>query len=381
MMLRRSLVGFLTLGFTLSAPSVFAQPAPQKAAEAAPASAPAQKLGLTPELQTKGEKAVSKGLRFLRGKQEANGSYGHHVGVTSMVLLAFAESHKAYRLDDGPFVSKAAEWLVAQQRADGAITGDATATYNTSLAIMALHALDKNKFKKEVEAGQKFLVKHQSVEDNGYKPEDKYYGGIGYGGDERPDLSNLQFALEALKETDFDPKSEVWKRAEVFLNRCQNRSESNDQSWAGNDGGFVYAPGDSFAGGTNSYGSMTFAGLKSLIFAQVKKDDPRVSAAFDWVKKNYDFDTHVGLGSTAYYYYLQTASKALSAYGDRYVADAKGRQRDWISDLVHKLTTLQKADGTWLNDNPKYWEDNPILATTRGILALNYALQAAKTLK
>lgn len=328
-------------------------------------------------LGAKAKKSVDKGLNFLRYKQEKNGSYGHHVGLTAMVVLAYTDSHRNYKADEGPFVGRAVEWIAKQARADGAITGDGTPTYNTALAIMALHAADKKKYKKLVEGGQKFLVKFQSDEDHNYKKADKFYGGIGYGGDERPDLSNLQYALEALKKTDYDPNSDVWNKAQIFISRCQNRSESNDQKWAGNDGGFVYAPEQSMAGGTKSYGAMSFAGLKSLLFTQAKKDDPRVKAAWEWIRKNYDFDQHPGMGTTSYFYYLQTAAAALEAFGKAEVPDAKGRKRSWSKDLVVKLMAQQKQDGSWVNGNPKYWEGNPVLATARAVSTLNHALRSA----
>ena len=332
---------------------------------------------LDPVYTKKVTKAVDSGLRFLRGLQEKDGSYGSHVGLTSMVLLAFAESHRGYAYDDGPFIGRAADWLVTQRRADGAITGDATPTYNTALAIMALNALDKKKYAKEIAGGQKFLVAYQSDEDQQYKPEDKFYGGIGYGGDERPDLSNLHYALEALKRTDYDPDSDVWEKAQTFVTRCQNRSESNDQAWAGNDGGFVYAPGQSPAGGTRSYGAMSFAGLKSLIFTRVKKDDPRVKSAWEWIRNNYDFNTHPGMDTTSYYYYLQTAAEALRAYGELSITDNKGRKHSWVRDMVDRILSLQKKNGSWANDNKKYWEGNPLLATARSIISINHALRTA----
>ena len=347
---------------------------------AAPSSAPASVAApgaVDAKTVADARKAVDLGIAFLRSKQAENGSYGNHVGLTAMVLTAMAESHRAYRVEDGPFVRLAAEWLVAQQRADGAITGDATPAYNTALAIIALQGLDPVKYKTQIENGQKFLVKDQSDEDKKYTPTDKYYGGIGYGGDERPDLSNLQLALEALQRTGYDRNSDVWKKAEKFLTRCQNRTESNDQPWSGNDGGFVYEPGDSKAGGTKSYGGMTFAGLKSLIFAQVKKDDPRVKSAWSWVQKNYDFTQHPGMGTTTYYFYLNTAAVALEAFGEPYVPDDKGRKRSWGQDLGQRLVSLQKPDGSWINENGKYWEDNPILVTARSLIALNATLRSA----
>ena len=167
------------------------------------------------------------------------------------------------QLGDGPFVRRAAAYVAAQARANGSISGEATPTYNTALAIMALHALDPQGYKALIEAGQRFLVRFQSDEDHRYTRKDKHYGGIGYGGDERPDLSNLQYALEALKRTDYDPQSDVWAKAEVFIKRCQNYTEEDEQDelerpWAGNDGGFIYEPGASRAGGTKSYGCLLY---------------------------------------------------------------------------------------------------------------------------
>ena len=334
------------------------------------------------KLKEAAKKSIDKGIRFLRAQQAEDGSYGNHVGLTSMVLLAMAESHRRYTVGDGPFIRNAAQYLVSQVKANGSISGESTPTYNTALAIMALHALDPKAYKAQIEGGQKFLVKFQSDEDHNYTKKDKYYGGIGYGGDERPDLSNLQYALEALKKTDYDPESDVWAKAELFVKRCQNYTEEDDQDelkrpWAGNDGGFIYEPGSSRAGGTKSYGAMTFAGLKSLMFTNPKnREDPRVKAALGWIEQNYDFNTHPGMGTTAYYYYLQNAASALEAYGEPYLATDRGKRRNWGADLVSKFIYLQQGDGSWVNEDRRYWEGNKILVTARAIITLNHVFRA-----
>src|SRR6185503_3964599 len=111
-----------------------------------------------------------------------------------------------------------------------------------------------------------------------------FYGGWGYGRHGRPDLSNAHFAIEALHDAGLNSDDPAFKSALIFLSRTQNNSETNDQPWAGNDGGFVYSPGveggDSEAGMITlpdgrkmprSYGSMTYAGLKSMIYAGLSK--------------------------------------------------------------------------------------------------------------
>jgi len=357
--------------------SLSAEPAQPKA-QAAAGAQPTPALDAT--LLESAKKSVDRGLHFLKAQQASDGSYGQHVGLTAMTLIAMAESHRAYRLDDGPFIARAAEWLAGQARADGAISGEATPTYNTALAIMALHALDPQKYRAQIEGGQRFLAHFQTDEDHQYQRKDKYYGGIGYGGDERPDLSNLQYALEGLKKTDFDPQSDVWAKAELFVKRCQNYTEDADEDelqrpWATNDGGFTYEPGGSR--GTNSYGAMTFAGLKSLMFTKQRdRQDPRVKAAWGWIQRNYDFNTHPGVGTTAYYYYLQTAASALEAYGQAVVPGGESPRR-WAADLISKIIYLQKEDGSWKNDDRKYWEGNPLLVTARAVISVNHAMRAS----
>ena len=93
----------------------------------------------------------------------------------------------------------------------------------------------------------------------------------------------------------------------MFVSRCQNlKSEFNDQAWAGkvNDGGFIYTAangGSSVAGkaadgGLRSYAGMTYAGLKSMIYAGLTADDPRVKAASAYITKHYTLDENPGLG-------------------------------------------------------------------------------------
>ena len=368
----------LLLSFNLS----FAQKSNRpKATTAAPQ---AKQELVSASLHKHAKDSIDKGIRFLRQQQAEDGSYGHHVGLTAMAVLAMAESPRKYTLGDGPFIRKAAEFIAAQARANGSITGEETPTYNTALSIMALHALDPVKYKKEIEGGQRFLVKFQSDEDQNYSKKDKYYGGIGYGGDERPDLSNLQYALEALKKTDYDKESDVWEKAELFVKRCQNFTEEDEKDvlkrpWAGNDGGFIYEPGSSRAGGTKSYGAMTFAGLKSLMFIKKSnKKDARVKAALSWIEQNYDFNTHPGMGTTAYFYYLQTAASALEAYGEAYLPASNGTQHNWSADLISKFIYLQQADGSWVNEDRKYWEGNKVLVTSRAIITLNHVFRSAK---
>ena len=175
----------------------------------------------------------------------------------------------------------------------------------------------------------------------------------------------------------------------------QNLKGSNDQPWAGDDGGFVYSPalgGVSFAGEytgpdgrrmLRSYGSMTYAGLKSLIYAGLTKDDPRVKAAYDWIRNNWTLDENPGMKlndpatkASGLYYYYHTLAKSLNAFDQPTITDGQGKAHDWRIELIDKLATLQKSDGSWVGEK-RWMEDNPVLVTAYIVLALQ---EAAKDL-
>jgi len=182
----------------------------------------------------------------------------------------------------------------------------------------------------------------------------------------------------------------------VFLSRTQNNSETNDQPWTGDDGGFVYTParnGESMAGevksddgrrGLRSYGSMTYAGLKSMIYAGLAKDDPRVKAAVDWIAKHWTLDENPAMRQAGdefarqgLYYYFYTFAHALDAYDEPVITDANGKAHDWRVELIDKIAALQKEDGSWVGEK-RWMEDNPVLTTAYVVLALQEAQRDLK---
>jgi squalene-hopene/tetraprenyl-beta-curcumene cyclase len=295
-------------------------------------------------------------------------------------------------------IDSALAWIATFQKEDGSIHQGRLANYVTSAAIMAL-ARDA-KYEKVVRRARNWLIGLQADEGEGYSEGDLYYGGIGYGGDERPDLSNLQMALEALAASGLEADDPAFQRALKFLERCQNRSESNDIEItrdgivikAGDDGGAGYAPGDSKAGfvkladGTEvprSYGSMTYALLKSFVFAGLTKEDPRVSTCWKWLCENYTLDVNPGFDPSGdpvapyqgLFYYFHTMGKALDVYGVDVIVGPGEVEHEWRAELAGRLLALQsKADGSWVNHNaPRWWEGNPVLATSYALLTLEAA--------
>jgi len=339
----------------------------------APAAAAAEPE-MDPALRSQAQRAVDGGLRYLRTHQAPDGSWSGSVGVTAIALRAFLESHRRYSEADGAFITRPVAFILEHVNEDGWI-GEAhlNRNYNTAVAIVALQATANAKYAPIIANAQEFLAGLQIDGGEGYDKGHAYYGGIGYGGDERPDLSNQYLAIEALRASSFDPQSPVWERAKLFLDRCQNRSESNDQAWAGNDGGFTYMPGFSPHGGTASYGGMTHAGLISLLFAGVDKSDPRVQAAYDWIRANYTLERNPGArDASGLYYYYEVFAKSMAAFGESSVVTSDGTTRNWREDLTRKVLSLQHEDGSWVNsESPRWWEDDKNLITARMVVALN----------
>jgi squalene-hopene/tetraprenyl-beta-curcumene cyclase len=348
--------------------------------------------------------SLLRGALFLIASSE-DGLWGApgapDLGLTAMALGALQElpSPRPERVQR--VIDAGLAWLVEHQQEDGSIHDGKLKNYLTSASVLALSKAQDPDLLPVIKRASEYLIALQADEGEGYSDGDLYYGGIGYGGDERPDLSNLQMALEALNAAGVESTDASFQRALKFLDRVQNRSESNDTRvtrdgkviHSGDDGGAGYAPGESKAGletladGTQvprSYGSMTYALLKGFIFAGLSKDDPRMQAAWEWVREHYTLDVNPGFehseDPTAPYqgllYYFHTMARALDLYGEELVVDGEGREHPWRAQLCGRLVAMQrKDDGSWVNENaPRWWEGNPVLATSYALLTLGAAM-------
>lgn len=328
---------------------------------------------------------VKKGLDYLRKAQLPDGSFSttRGPGVTGLLLSGMIVSG----LQPGdPMVDKSLDYILKSVRENGGIYADGSvhANYETCLAITALAKLNTSgKYTDILKNAEKFVKEQQWDEGEGIDPAKPEYGGAGYGSKSRPDLSNTSFLIEALKDAGCAEDDPAIQRALAFVSRCQNlESPHNTTPFANrsNDGGFYYTPangGESMAGvdeatgALRSYASMSYAGLKSMIFAGVDKSDVRVKAVTDFLKKNYTVSSNPGMGDTGLYYYQHTMAKALAAVGESEFETVNGK-RDWKKDLSQQLKATQQADGSWLNSNPRWMEGDPNLVTGYVLLALSY---------
>jgi len=372
----------------------------------------ANKYGIDTSLYLEARHCAEKALEWLASSQNAEGYWSNkeHPALTALVLRGFlfaghldVDSDK-YR----SVVAKGFRYLESCVQKDGGIYGKGYENYNTAISLSAFIAGGDKKYEDIIVRANNYLVGTQMDQQETGKTDVEFDGGIGYNKEGHSDMNNTTWALEALyyvkkmreaerqigspedKKIIRDDKLEYnqlnWKAALDFITRCQNLPEKNDLAWASGDsvnkGGFVYFPGNSKAGDMilpdstvihRSYGSMSYAGLISLLFAEVDKKDVRVQAVYKWLCRNYTLLENPGLGQEGLYFYFHIMAKALSAYKAQTIPVSGKGEVYWRKELLEKLINLQNSKGFWINQAGRWWENDPALCTAYAVLAMELA--------
>jgi squalene-hopene/tetraprenyl-beta-curcumene cyclase len=348
--------------------------------------------------------AISRGRAWLLDHQQKDGVWRSDVysafrdgtSLTPLVLLALRESAPPAGEDE--FLSRGRDQLAAMVRPDGSIDpgrdGINYPVYTAALAVRVLSGSPKHKSARDTWLAE--LRRRQLDEANGWSPNDPAYGGWGYchalplkpkTGEFVPPLleSNLSatvYALDALHAAGVPADDPAYRKALSFVVHCQNWRE--DKRTASDDGGFFFIDGDAArnkAGPVSndvngrerfrSYGSTTADGYRVLRLCGLPADHPRVVAARDWLRKNFDGATHAGDypreraadKDAVYFYYAWSMSQILD---DIAPADAKA----WATGLTKGIIGRQHENGSWSNPCKAVREDDPILATAFAVGAL-----------
>lgn len=335
---------------------------------------------------------VDKAVAFLKTRQQEDGSFAPRLagpGVSAVVAAALLR-HGTSPSD--PLLARTLAYLESKVQKDGGIYDRGMANYTTSVAMMAFaDANQDGKYDTLLRNAVKFLRGLQYDESKS-ESSDPRFGGTGYDGRSRPDMSNTQYFLDAFQAAGVARDDPAVQRALRFVSRCQNLpGETNDQPFAkkttdDDRGGLVYNPlatdnkrDVTPEGGLRSAGAMTYGGLKSFLYAGVKRDDPRVQGALRWIRTHYTLDENPGLGQSGLYYYYHTFAKAMTALGEDRFEDAKKVKHDWRRELFEAIKKRQLPDGSWINAGDRaFGEATPELATAFALLALSYCKAPAK---
>ncbi|MCW8131380.1 MAG: terpene cyclase/mutase family protein [Planctomycetota bacterium] len=347
--------------------------------------------------------AIRRGVEFLKIYQEPDGGFTKGIidpkpAFTALVVEALAMGPDPYTDKDQEFVAKAVKYILKYQRENGSICTPAfnLDVYSTAVALRALKAQNNPAYEQAIERAKNYLLTTQEPLEGG----NPNGGGVGYGtAFGKPSGDVTQHWVEALNAAGVKKDSEAFKNATAFFSRIQNNTETNPLAEKGtkmtNDGGFIYRVGGGGEGKpyekldgvdvAQSYGLMSYAGLKSFLFMDVDKNDARVDSAWKWVCRNYTLDENKNIGADGLYYYYMTMAKALAAYGEPIIPlkDETGkvvREIDWAQDLTDRILKLQDANGSWKNKQSSRWkEDDPVMVTAFAIRTLAICRDFKKT--
>lgn len=326
--------------------------------------------------------AVAKGVAYLVTQQAADGHFSdpQMPALTALPLWALAAGGEA----KGEPAKKAAAFVLKTQRPDGGFYvpkpgrgGSGLGNYNTSVCLSAL-------FESGLAPTKAMLDARTYIAGSQLTGDDTYAGGFGYDRASRrryADLSNTSYALDALRRTEkleeFRPQGQAradvnWNQALAFVSRLQEKEGERAGGAAYNDrtpqGGL--ATNATGRVHLRAYGSMSYAAVLSMCHAKLTKADPRVKSALDYCSKFWTVDENPGMGAQGLYYYYDILSRALSVAGLDVLVQPDGRNVNWREELSAKILSLQNADGSWVNDNNRFWENDPVLATSFAILSL-----------
>lgn len=348
-------------------------------------------------LQEEARASIVKGLAWLAANQTPEGYWSDEKfpAMTALPLWAFAGAQAAAYTAQ---VDKAVMFILSKAQPDGGIYvpdpqrgGAGLGNYNTSICMMGLHATGRKDVIRAIQKAREYTAATQLI------GTDEHAGGFGYdrGGRRHTDLTNTGMALDAMRRTqsveDLRPSGE--KRADLNWDAALKYVENMQQKDGADKGGFLYtksfAPGGNpNAGGAprggqgggdrarpqlRSYGSITYVGLLSMMHTRLTRSDPRVTSALDYCTKHWTLDENPGQGGQGIYFYYNILTRALSAANVEAIPQAAGGTLAWREALIRKVISLQRPDGSWINENNRWWENDPVLVTAYSLLALEFA--------
>ena len=331
------------------------------------------------------ETAITNGANFLLSKQAEDGHWSdpQMPALTALPLWALsgcaAVKSEELRVKSEGAMGKAAEFVLKTQRPDGGFYvpkpgrgGSGLGNYNTSVCLSAL-------FDSGLAPQAALLKARNYIASSQLQGDDTMAGGFGYDKISRrryADLSNTSYAMSAMAKTasleefrtDGRKADLDWDRALAFVENLMKR-EGPDAGGAAYNERTPQAGASTNAQGKvhlRAYGSMTYAAVLSMCSAKLDRGDPRVRQSLEYLAKYWSVDENPGMGSQGLYYFFDIMARALSAAGVREVGG-----HDWKKELSAKMMSLQRPDGSWFNDNNRFWEADPVLCTSFALLVLS----------
>lgn len=317
--------------------------------------------------------AIEKGVAFLKGQQRNDGtwpewSFGPGLvsqpgGITALCTLALLNSGVE---PDDPAIQRA----LAQLRKMPPKT-----TYVTALQTMVFCKAEPNKDLLLISRNVKWLESIQI-------PSGPTKGAWSYSSPSGGDNSNTQFALLALHEAErvgVKISGRTWQLAKDYWESCQNP-----------DGSWGYQKRRGRPGSGSGSGSMTCAGIASLVITSDKVRQSNATAEGDrirccvkrgadgesihnglqWLARNFSVEGNPGSEQSWLLYYLYGVERVGRLTAQRFFVDPRRGPRDWYREGCERLVDMQDGlSGFWKHG--RYVEKNELIATSLALLFLS----------
>ncbi|MCA9126491.1 MAG: DUF4159 domain-containing protein [Planctomycetales bacterium] len=275
------------------------------------------------------DNAIKQAVRYLLTNQQPDGGWPeigtYPLGVSCLVTLSLLNSGLP---PESPVMMRALQRIESR---------DLEKTYTVALQTMALCAANPNRYASRIQRNAQWLLEAQ-----------RRTGGWSYGkaeGGENGDPSNAQFALLALHEAQ---RSGVVQLPENQWRACFQAAKRYWQQLQNGDGSFPYNAGE------KGRGSMTCAGIASLIIVGTQLDSleatvaddvrccgaseseqDRIDQALEWLGRNFSSKTNPG-HSRDHLYYLYAVERTGRLTGQRFIGPY-----DWYREGASELILLQ----------------------------------------
>jgi len=339
---------------------------------------------LPPAERTSVQDALDRAAKWLIAQQRPSGAFGSpatggsrvpELPLTAMALWALAGAAEDDRHD--AVCSAAARALLSKQQADGGIYEPRAGLvrYTAAVASRALRAWrdtllargDPEAAARRLKAdfGERHEASLQRLSLFVYRNRDleSYEEARA-----RTPPGETAAAVEKLRAREDLPANV--RRAVDFLRRSSRDPTDRKIRWRPPQ-----------IGGGDA--AVSYDQLLRYVGESTRRDNPTVSRAYWAIRTHYTVRENPDLTqryapSSGYlhrdaglYYYYLTLARTLSAMGRPRLETVAGRSHDWARELSERLRGLQRPDGTWRNDNARWWEDDPALTTCYAIISLS----------
>lgn len=328
------------------------------------------------------ETALARGRDFLLSQQQEAGYWSDRqmpalTALPVWALCGVGSDTEATNALVAAAIDRGVKYVLSTQREDGGFYvpkpgrgGSGLGNYNTAVCLSALFESHR--------ANRAALLKARAyIASSQLTGDDTMAGGFGYDKASRrryADLSNTAYALDAMRRTESLEEGRGGTRTDVNWAEALAFVENLVAKEGPDAGGAAYNERTPQGGTTTNsqgrvqlkaYGSMTYAAVLSMCHARLDRGDPRVRQSLEYCRLHWSVEENPGMGNQGLYYFYDIMARALQAAG---VEEVGGHV--WKTELAARLVALQRPDGSWANENNRFWEADPVLCTSFAMLVL-----------